>query len=687
MMLKSYTYNSKNTAKIVAYGNVTLLPVDDLYRPSSTVSLGMTWNRMHLFNLTDYSRLVYIDAASSVMDNLDPLFDLVALDSPSIIVAGVADYIWDFNTLEAVKFMWTQLMVVKPNTTVFETIMASRTNPDDSIYAIYPKSVAFLDDFQYNPRWYNIDNNAQWNSLKVLLYKDLPWSYVPTSYSSTYTLQSWFSWFTESKIYCNLCLQSSGEAVTLVPFSPNNDSFIWDKDSLNFMINRKTGLCLTMDFTINKLKSVPCSPSVITVYAFSGSSSPSNYFFQIGTFSSSQFKCVHITAVGSSFDYTLANSLSLTDLSGARPQLFFNGLNPGAESMITSGQVIPQGGCLCSQKRFLCFSGSDSKLRVFDGLQVTPFWTSSNPIVDAMGHTQQLAMESDGNLCIRVSAVYNVPGWCFSTQGLGGYKLVVDPRWTIGIFDNQNRFVWGKIPQGLTGSNMIRGTYIPLDGRTNGTLMIENQFITNGQQYLVFRSGTGLTLYDRNHMDATSKILWRSASVNTSIISTTNWSMRLKKSTLVPVDPMINYEEAIAFGDLSNGWSGIYSYIPVAAGSSGAAYLSIPGLGDDVIVNGTNGNWGFVVLSNQSKVIGGVFARQHLLPWANNVKKPNFFSSVVGNLYLNARVNTAGYVILSQDVNAVTYYYPADEPTRTSTYSGYCLELVPMSQAKFKIVL
>eukprot|EP01133_Synstelium_polycarpum_P010206 gene10206-11888_t len=203
LMLKSYTYNSKNTARIVAYGNVTLLPVDDLYRPSSTVSLGMAWNRMHLFNLTDYSRLVYIDAASTVVDSLDPLFDLVALDSPSIIAAGLATMIFDYNS-EYVDSMSTQLMVVKPNTTVFETIMASRTNPDSSIFAFYPKSVALLDKHQYYDNWYDSDNNAQWNSLKVLLYKG-SWSYTPPdqNFFNTYRLQAWLNWFTESKIYCS----------------------------------------------------------------------------------------------------------------------------------------------------------------------------------------------------------------------------------------------------------------------------------------------------------------------------------------------------------------------------------------------------------------------------------------------------------------------------------------------------
>eukprot|EP01133_Synstelium_polycarpum_P016868 gene16868-20057_t len=203
LMLNSYVYNTQITSSLVALGNVTLLPVEDLYVPSPQVSLGMTWNRMHLFNLTDYSRLIYIDGSSSIMDNLDPLFETETLDSPSFIAAAPK---W----IPQPNLVWTQFMVVKPNITVFETIMAKRASstslyPQDYINSIYTANgaVYFL-DAEYGVSQERLVDPTLWNSIKVLFYHLFtPWDQDPSLITDgSSLLQSWLNWRLGSDQYC-----------------------------------------------------------------------------------------------------------------------------------------------------------------------------------------------------------------------------------------------------------------------------------------------------------------------------------------------------------------------------------------------------------------------------------------------------------------------------------------------------
>eukprot|EP01133_Synstelium_polycarpum_P016879 gene16879-20071_t len=209
LLLEGLTYDIDAVKNLQCMRNVIVKTVENLYVPGQMTNWGMTWNRYHAFNMTQYQRVLYLDTDVYLLKSLESLFEL-----PSARIV-LSQFYWKPFLLPN-----SMLMLIEPNTTDFNNLMeismsnhkyssdviAAYINYKDTVlsgmYALLQGEFA-TDQKQY----FGSDLQATWDAATNFNFATYsPWSVTPNDtritthgplFEKTFTV-----WFEGRANYC-----------------------------------------------------------------------------------------------------------------------------------------------------------------------------------------------------------------------------------------------------------------------------------------------------------------------------------------------------------------------------------------------------------------------------------------------------------------------------------------------------
>eukprot|EP01133_Synstelium_polycarpum_P016878 gene16878-20070_t len=209
LLLEGMTYNQDAVQNVQCMPNVIVKTVENIYAPGQFSDWGMTSNKYHAFNMTQYERVLYLDNAVYLLKSLESLFEL-----PSARIV-ITQFYW-------IQFLYpnSMLMLIEPNTTDFNNLMAISQNTgqyaSDVIAAyinykdlVLPGMYALLQgEFATDQKQYfGSDLEATWDAATNINYATYsPWSVTPNDPRVTthgpYFEKTFTVWFEGRDKYC-----------------------------------------------------------------------------------------------------------------------------------------------------------------------------------------------------------------------------------------------------------------------------------------------------------------------------------------------------------------------------------------------------------------------------------------------------------------------------------------------------
>eukprot|EP01133_Synstelium_polycarpum_P007582 gene7582-8873_t len=138
LMVDSYRYSQSTLAHVKSLPNVYIKNIENLEAPNAEIHWKQSWNKFYVFDQTEYDRVVYIDADTYILKNMDHLFML-----PSVALAAPRAY-W----LEDKNQLTSMLLVIEPNHQTFLSLVQDAKDNGgfdmDVINRLYINSNDFL---------------------------------------------------------------------------------------------------------------------------------------------------------------------------------------------------------------------------------------------------------------------------------------------------------------------------------------------------------------------------------------------------------------------------------------------------------------------------------------------------------------------------------------------------------------